>query len=65
MVSQDLPVPIEDIADWQPYFVTTILGEIYGLDSSSMTWRLMPIPECSAPVPSEPNSLGGVKSLYR
>ena len=60
----DVPLPVEQIVDWMPYFLTRVNGERWWLNSIDHTWGLMPAPPF-APVSAQQKSFGSVKQLFK
>lgn len=63
----NVPVPVEQIADWSMTAFTTHNGVHWVFRSApEPCWNVMPPPPgCTEPVAQESSSFGGVKSLFR
>lgn len=58
-----VPVPVQDISDWTPRLLVTQTGDVWVLNAQ---WQnIGPAPCASTPVPSDSETMGSVKSLYR
>ncbi len=67
LFGQDVPVPLNEIADWNVKAIVTYDGRIYlgTLNPNAPSfWQLLP-PFTEDPVSEESGTLGNVKSLFR
>ena len=62
--AEALPVPIEDVVDWNGYYVLSNGGELFYCEAVTDPWLPTP-PFPGGVVPTKNQSLGGVKGLYR
>lgn len=67
LIEDHLPAPVAVMVDWSPYFIRTSAGELWQGEPQlgSDNWQLAPAIPCAAPVPTQGNSMGGVKGLFR
>ena len=60
-----VPVPLDQIADWNFVFILTHAGDRWFWGGESYGWRLAPPVPCAEPIQSEKSSIGDVKSMFR
>lgn len=66
-VENQLPVPVNQMRDWCPYYIRTVNGQIWqGTPTlEGDDWVVIPSIPCVPPVASSEKSYGGVKGLFR
>ncbi len=63
-IGDNLPVPVDQIAEWSRYIIITVDGQMYGGDSAS-GWTQLPTVPCLDTVAQDTQDLGNLKARFR